>query len=328
MVKSKNSTTVVGKIVETNFKYDAEATNLFDPSIKGAYVRDDFKNPSFLRVAVERHDDKENPEKVTSTATVRVNMFNVFEEYNNKDGKRVKNTTFEELKKIANSENGGKGLPIQIRGTYAESKYATDDLKISRSNVFNGQYISLSNIDLDKSKADGELTGVIGAIKDEIVNDSETGRKLVDFYTVKSISNGTPKVDYLTLIVDESLADAFDGEFEAGDSASLSVEMKDVKHGKVENVESSKGFGSRKVETTSGYTATEFQIFNGFVLDEGDANYIDEDEFETLLKAHDIECSSLIQKKMAKKNGGATTTTATEPTFANPFEEADEVLPF
>jgi hypothetical protein len=328
MVKSKNNAVVVGEIVETNFKFDPDATNLFDNTIKGAYVRDDFKNPAFLRVKVERHDDANDPTKVTSTANVRVNMYNVFKEFNKKDGSRGVNSTFNELKKISEAPNGGVGLPIKIKGTYGESKYATDDGQIKRGNVFTGQYIELSNVDLSASKADAELTGIIGGIRDEVVSDNETGRKLVDFYTVRAVKDGVPKVDYMNLVVDKSLADAFESEFEHGDSATLSVEIKDVQHGSVKK--ESKGFGSRSAETTSGYLASEFQIFNGSVLDDSDAGYIDEDEFQTILKAHDLENQSLIQKKMAK--GGKVNTVdgvfTAEEKDVLPFGNTEEVNPF
>ena len=80
--KSLNRATIVGTIMETNFTYDPKAENLFDKSIKGAYTKEDFKNPMF-RVKVERHDNDDDPDEVTSTATVDVDLYSVFKQYSN-----------------------------------------------------------------------------------------------------------------------------------------------------------------------------------------------------------------------------------------------------
>lgn len=299
--KSKNSAVVIGTILETNIKYDPEQENFFDDSIVGAYVKKDFKNPAMLKVAVEREIDGK---KVN--ATVKVNMDNTFKVFKTKSGEVKKVSTFKEIEKILNSPNEGVGLPIRISGSFDENKYATDDYKISRSNVFKGQYIGLSNIDVADSKAEGELTGIIAGLGAETVGEEETGRLILNLYTIKYVSNGVPNVQLLNLIVPEQFADVFEREFSVGDAVCLDVEMKDVQHGKVEAKTESRGFSNREVKTTSGYTATEFHVFNGWVLDEGENGYIDEEELNTLKKSYQISCDTLIQKKKDKANGTKT----------------------
>jgi hypothetical protein len=301
MEKSKNSAVVIGTILETNIKYDPEQKNFFDESIKGAYVKKDFKNPAMLKVAVERELDGK---KVT--ATVKVNMDNIFKVYKTKSGETKEVSTFKEIEKILNSPNEGVGLPIRISGSFDENKYSTDDYKISRSNIFKGQYIGLSNIDVADSKAEGELTGIIAGLGAETVGEDETGRLILNLYTIKYVSNGVPNVQLLNLIVPEQFADIFEREFSVGDAVCLDVEMKDVQHGNVETKTESRGFSDREVKTTSGYTATEFHVFNGWVLNEGESGYIDEEELATLKKAYQITCDSLIQKKKDKTNGAKT----------------------
>ena len=139
--KSLNRATIVGTIMETNFTYDPKAENLFDKSIKGAYTKEDFKNPMF-RVKVERHDNENDPDEVTSTATVDVDMYSVFKQYSNPTTKEKKdNPTFKAIKNLDNMENKGVGTRIRITGEFDENLYANDKGGVSRFNRVMGRYI-------------------------------------------------------------------------------------------------------------------------------------------------------------------------------------------
>lgn len=303
--KSLNRATIVGTIMETNFTYDPKAENLFDKSIKGAYTKEDFKNPMF-RVKVERHDNDDNPDEVTSTATVDVDMYSVFKQYSNPATKEKKdNPTFKAIKNLDNMENKGVGTRIRITGEFDENLYANDKGGVSRFNRVMGRYI-----ETDPSKVpshdcvDCDITGRIAKIADEIANEEETGRKLVDFYYI-TIQNDTPVANLLSLVVDTDLADDFENMYSVGDNVKLSLEIRDTQHGST--TESKPSFGHRKSDVASGYIAHEFFIFSGDEAydDEDWEYYVDDKTMKQAMKARKVIEDDKIQKRKDKndKNG-------------------------
>ena len=298
--KSLNRATIVGTIMETNFKYDPKAENLFDKSIKGAYTKEDFKNPMF-RVKVERHDNPNDPDEVTSTATVDVDMYSVFKQYSNPETKEKKdNSTFKAIKNLDNMENKGVGTRIRITGEFDENLYANDKGGVSRFNRVMGRYI-----ETDPSKVpshdcvDCDITGRIAKIADEIANEEETGRKLVDFYYI-TIQNDTPVANLLSLVVDTDLADDFENMYSVGDNVKLSLEIRDTQHGST--TESKPSFGHRKSDVASGYIAHEFFIFSGDEAydDEDWEYYVDDKTMKQAMKARKVIEDDKIQKRKEK----------------------------
>lgn len=308
MNKSKNNVTVVGTIEEVNIEYSKDVAGYFTPNYKGGYTRKDTSNP-MLRIRVERKDDPNDASKVTSTATVDVNMFDVPEKIQNKDKKIVENSNFKVLKKIVDMGSDAIGKPIRINGSYAEAQYVSKDGELKRLQQFQGKYMSLDqNIQYNtdgsvKQYADGTLTGVIKDVRDELRGDEETGRKIVEFYYIDKHSDNF-RANRLDLILDEDLADEF--ELEAGDNAQLNVEIRDVTHGATQKQTSSK---RRRSDAVSGYVAHEFHIFDWVddPIEDDDDHYIDEDEFKAALKIRDVEGKAKIQKK--KKDSGSGTAT-------------------
>lgn len=303
--KSLNRATIVGTIMETNFTYDPKAENLFDKSIKGAYTKEDFKNPMF-RVKVERHDNDDDPDEVTSTATVDVDMYSVFKQYSNPTTKEKKdNPTFKAIKNLDNMENKGVGTRIRITGEFDENLYANDKGGVSHFNRVMGRYI-----ETDPSKVpshdcvDCDITGRIAKIANEIANEEETGRKLVDFYYI-TIQNDTPVANLLSLVVDTDLADDFENMYSVGDNVKLSLEIRDTQHGST--TESKPSFGHRKSDVASGYIAHEFFIFSGDEAydDEDWEYYVDDKTMKQAMKARKVIEDDKIQKRKEKndKNG-------------------------
>ena len=91
-VKSRNQMVVVGTIIETNVKYSPDEKSIFDDKIKGAFVKDDFKNPMF------RIEVAENEEKMISHAIVDVDMYSIFKQRTKKDSDElIDNETFKAL---------------------------------------------------------------------------------------------------------------------------------------------------------------------------------------------------------------------------------------
>ena len=304
--KSLNRATIVGTIMETNFTYDPKAENLFDKSIKGAYTKEDFKNPMF-RVKVERHDNANDPDEVTSTATVDVDMYSVFKQYSNPATKEKKdNPTFKAIKNLDNMENKGVGTRIRITGEFDENLYANDKGGVSRFNRVMGRYIETDPSKVSKHDCvDCDITGRIAKIADEIANEEETGRKLVDFYYI-TIQNDTPVANLLSLVVDTDLADDFENMYSVGDNVKLSLEIRDTQHGST--TESKPSFGHRKSDVASGYIAHEFFIFSGDEAydDEDWEYYVDDKTMKQAMKARKVIEDDKIQKRKEKndKNGG------------------------
>lgn len=300
--KSMNKAVIVGTIMETNFVYDPKAENLFDKTIKGAYTKDDFKNPMF-RIKVERHDNDKDPDEVTSSATVDVDMYSVFKQYSDPKTKEKKdNSTFKAIKKLDEMENKGVGTRIRITGEFDENLYANDKGGISRFNRVMGRYIETDPTKVPKHDCvDCDITGRIATITDEIANEEETGRKLVDFYYI-TIQNDTPVANLLSLIVDKDLADDFDNMYSVGDNVQLSLEIRDTQHGNAN--ESRPAFGHRKSDVTSGYIAHEFIIFGGEEAfdDEDWEYYIDDKTMKQAMKARKIIEEDKIQKRKEKGN--------------------------
>lgn len=300
--KSMNKATIVGTIMETNFVYDPKAENLFDKSIKGAYSKEDFKNPMF-RIKVERHDNEKDPNEVTSSATVDVDMYSVFKQYSDPKTKEKKeNSTFKAIKKLDDMENKGVGTRIRITGEFDENLYANDKGGISRFNRVMGRYIETDPTKISKHDCvDCDITGRIATITDEIANEEETGRKLVDFYYI-TIQNSTPTANLLSLIVDNDLADDFENMYSVGDNVQLSLEVRDTQHGTAN--ESRPAFGHRKSDVTSGYIAHEFFIFGGeeAIDDEDWEYYIDDKTMKQAMKARKIIEEDKIQKRKDKNS--------------------------
>lgn len=302
--KSLNRATIVGTIMETNFIYDPKAENLFDKSIKGAYAKEDFKNPMF-RVKVERHDNKNDPDEVTSTATVDVDMYSVFKQYSDPATKEKKdNPTFKAIKNLDNMENKGVGTRIRITGEFDENLYANDKGGVSRFNRVMGRYIETDPSKVSKHDCvDCDITGRIAKITDEIANEEETGRKLVDFYYI-TIQNDTPVANLLSLVVDTDLADDFENMYSVGDNVKLSLEIRDTQHGST--TESKPSFGHRKSDVASGYIAHEFFIFSGDEVydDEDWEYYVDDKTMKQAMKARKVIEDDKIQKRKEKNENG------------------------
>ena len=140
-------------------------------------------------------------------------------------------------------------------------------------------------------------------IADEIANEEETGRKLVDFYYI-TIQNDTPVANLLSLVVDTDLADDFENMYSVGDNVKLSLEIRDTQHGST--TESKPSFGHRKSDVASGYIAHEFFIFSGDEAydDEDWEYYVDDKTMKQAMKARKVIEDDKIQKRK-EKNGNS-----------------------
>ena len=310
MEKSKNYATVVGKLIDKNIKYDDTATSLFNKEIRGAYVKDNFKEP-FIKLLVERHDDTANPDKVTSKAVVDVEIYPIYKTKQDfKTNKIIPNEVFSVIEKLDALPVGEEsGALVQVSGSFEENLYGKDNKQIGRFNIFRGRYFETDPSKMKKGGKkqfiDGTVTGVIGKMMPEMETkdgiSEETGRLLVDYYYFTTPSK-VATANLLNLIVDKDLADDFTEVFKEGDNVKLGIEIRDVVIGG-DTSSQKHAFGNRNSDVVSGYVKHEYHIFNGDLLGEADEDYVSEDDFKASMKARDIVIQDKIQKHEEKSTG-------------------------
>lgn len=264
-IKRTNTVQIVGTLVETgNLAFDEEATNQKNPKIVGAITRVDFKKPAFV---IESNGQK-----------IGVSPMTTYKSKVDKDGKIVDNPQFKALEKIMEYEVGTR---VMVKGSIAVGNpYMGKNGVVEPVSV---QMFSMSSTSVpDEDFAEGKVSGYVKNIKNETrgEDEEETGRLLVDFWMYDDYNDA---VLPFPLIVDEDIADDFENAFDNGDSVFFDF---DIVSRKVGGKSESKGFGSRKSKIVSGFSVTEYSIFNGETVDDESEYYIDEDVFKTLFKAH------------------------------------------
>ena len=252
--KSANSVTVQGRIIETNMKFDKDVTDNFDDNNKGGIVKKEFKNP-LMTIAVKRTDG--------TVATVSVEAFSIMQNRKDKDGKYVENSTFTAMKSIMDLGTDAKDVPIRITGTYGENVYLNkDDVLVSIPQI-NMSYVETNEAKMKHNAdgtlmefADGQISGVIKSISDELIGGEETGNKLLSVWFVSGVQS--KRLNLLDrIVIDAGLFEEF--EFDEGDSVKLDIEVKDVQRGDVQEETTSR---RRKADNVGGYVAHEFHVFN------------------------------------------------------------------
>jgi hypothetical protein len=278
VIKTTNKVQVVGTLVETgNLAFDKDAKNE-KTKAEGAISRVDFKKPSFV---IDVNGQK-----------IGVNTLPTYTKKLDKDGKTlIENPQFKALEKIMTYEVGTRVKvdgSISVGNPYMGKNGIVEPVSI---NMFS---MSASGVPTDDF-AEGKISGIIKSIKAETVgeDDDETGRLVVDFWIYDGYNKS---VSPFPLVVDKDDADGFEDAFDNGDSVLLDFDIA-VRH--VGGKSESKGFGSRKSKIVSGFSVTEYVVFNGEAYDDESEYYIDEDDFKTLLKAHKQKCE---EAKNAKTN--------------------------
>lgn len=298
--KSANSVTVQGRIIETNMKFDKDVTDNFDDNNKGGIVKKEFKNP-LMTIAVKRTDG--------TVATVSVEAFSIMQNRKDKDGKYVENSTFTAMKSIMDLGTDAKDMPIRITGTYGENMYLNkDDVLVSIPQI-NMSYVETNEAKMKHNTdgtlmefADGQISGVIKSISDELIGGEETGNKLLSVWFVSGVQS--KRLNLLDrIVIDSDLFEEF--EFDEGDSVKLDIEVKDVQRGTVQEETTSR---RRKADNVGGYVAHEFHVFNwddNFDEDSTDRRgnkiYISEDDVKELQHERDIRIEAK-KKKSEEKN--------------------------
>lgn len=283
-VKRTNRVQIVGTIAETgNLKVDREMVNKSNSKLVGCITRDDFSKPAFV---IDVNGQK-----------IGINTMPTYKDKVDKEsGKIVENDRYKALLKVMDYEVGTRvkvDAQIQIGSPYlSKSGNVVESVSVTAFTIS-------SNGVPEEDMAEGKISGIIKAIKEEEVNDSETGRLLIDFW----IMNYDGTVSPFPLVVDGDIADGFSNTYDAGDSVILDFDIvtRQVGGKKAEGA----GFGRKESKIVGGFSVTEYSVFNGeSPFDDESEYYIDEDDFKKLLKEHSQKCEA------AKESGNNNSTSS------------------
>ena len=214
----------------------------------------DFKNPSLTVECVV--GDK--------TVIVGGSFFQTHELKLDDKGKVVDNPRFKALNTIIEDyvpriKDSANPTRVKLDGSLTVNEYANDQGEFKsfpQINIFQCSSTGVPEEDI----AEGEISGIIRAIKDEVKGEEaeETGRLEVEFYTFDNRGETYP----IKLIVEEDLKDDFKDLYENGTSCKLYYEQTTKQVGG-QVATTGGGFGRREKKTTSGFTVTEFSVFKG-----------------------------------------------------------------
>lgn len=210
-------------------------------------------------------------------------------------------------------------------------KMGISDFVTKENTVSTGVQFSLNSanrVSTDtESLFDIDMDAFIRGIHPEIINEEETGRILVDVVGVNFAEEAEP----YQLIVEEDMADAFDGFWEIGQTVRITVTPKMVHKGEVKKQQV--GFG-RAANTRSGYDKLELIIVGGSPAyekpddEETPTKVLQASYVKELWGARQLKLENLPKekakreaeknKKDAKANVGKKKTTVEEPYVDDP----------
>lgn len=280
--RSINKFQIVGTIDEINLKVDNNVVNKKNSQIKGAIIKCDFKNPS---VTIN-----------VNGQIIGVNFYPTYKQVE-KDGKIIDNPRYKALETIMNYE---KGIRVLANCSLSENSYVDDKSNEPEFKSFpqlSAFQITSSNVS-DDDTADGRISGVVKSIKDEVRNEEETGRIIVEFYYMITDGSGDIIATPINLIVESDLADDFKDMYPIGSNCILDVEIINRQVGgnkkKVEG-----HFGRRESKVVDGFTVEEFSCFGGDpTLEEENEYFVSVDDMKELLKERKV----MIEAKISERN--------------------------
>lgn len=306
--QSINNVTIVGTLEEINLKVEDEVidknTNKVDE--RGSRIsKVEFKNPAFT---IKVND-----------SIVGVDIIPTYQ-YTKKDGKLVENPKFKALQTIMDYE---KGTRVKVDGQFNDAGYVKQDGEWYASTKVN--MFSMTSTAPDNDMAEARVSGIIKSIKEEMKGDEETGRLLVELYTI----DYTGAIFPIPIVVEEELHFTYeDGEegvitandftdfYDKADSVIFNLELVSRTVGGGGNDKPKAAIG-RASKIKRGYTVEEFRFVGGDEpIEEPDEDepakndkyYISTSKFKKMLADRDVMIEG---KKDAKKNETGKTASAT-----------------
>lgn len=252
--QSINSVQLVGTIEEINLMVENTVTKK-DGTVdkRGARVTNkEFSNPSLT---------------ISCNGQIYgVYLIPQYEKKEDENGKLVENPRFKAAKTIMDYE---KGTRVKVEGSLSENGYVGQDGEWKSTTRIQAFSVSSTNVS-DEDSTDARISGIIKSIKEEMRNDEETGRLLVELYSFDYTGATFPT----NLVVEKDLAyidedgeeqhitaEDFTEAYSKGDSVILNVEFNTVTVGGG-NSEQKTAFG-RKSKIVHGFTRTEIRVVGG-----------------------------------------------------------------
>lgn len=310
--RSINKFQIVGTIDEINLKVDNNVVNKRNSQIKGAIIKCDFKNPS---VTIN-----------VNGQIIGVNFYPTYKQVE-KDGKIIDNPRYKALETIMNYE---KGTRVLANCSLSENSYVDDKGNEPEFKSFpqlSAFQITSSNVS-DDDTADGRISGVVKSIKDEVRNEEETGRIIVEFYYMITDSSGDIIATPINLIVESDLADDFKDMYPIGSNCILDVEIINRQVGgnkkKVEG-----HFGRRESKVVDGFTVEEFSCFGGDpTLEEENEYFVSVDDMKELLKERKVMIEAKISEKKSENKKPTSSGLGTRKSTVDTSTNIDNENPF
>jgi hypothetical protein len=283
--RSINNVQIVGTFKEHNLKYDANAVHKQNPKLKGAIIKNDFKNPS---ITID-----------VNGVEIGIDLFPTYKQ-REKDGSIIDNSNFKPLMDIIEGKLVSGQTRVIVNGNLAENGYVNDQNEFKSYIRINAFGVSTSNVP-DEDSSDSRLSGIIRNIKKETVKRGEeepveTGRLAVEFYFVANdATNGLSAIP-VNLIVPKELADDFEDIYSNGDNVIFDYEITQRTVGGAKK--SAHKFGKRDSKMVNGYTVQEYTIFGGSEpLEDDNDNFIETAEIKKLLDDRRIMIDARINDK-------------------------------
>lgn len=234
----KNEVNVIGRVKEVNL--EEGTTRDGKENIKGNVI-----------VLVE-----ENVNGEVRSHDIRVRVYsNKFKRDGNINGLfSGYETVMNEYKSIADTGNKHEADLVHVQGSLELNEYISQDGTKRSSNQVNAKFFNrITTEDVKKRKgpkAVATIAGVVESIKDDLDSDGlPSGKKILKGFNVDFFGelreNSKPIIPF-EAVVEENLADAFDGLYDVGDTGKFSMKIENyAKDASEEDVEEQvSGFGS------------------------------------------------------------------------------------
>lgn len=321
IIKSNNFIQISGLLLEKNLvlKEDVqhELTDYSSGTGKKVMVKCDviekveFMNPSLLIECSPKDEDK----KTIGTYQIGVDYkgvgFGLASKAFDKDGNLIDNKNFKGARTVLNNYICKKDATEEEEATkvfvksgfLSKNEYSKDGEYKTYTPKIEAYNVTSSGV-LENDICEGTVTGYIRAIKDEIINEKETGRLKVDFYLFEYDGSAFP----VEFVVEEDLADDFKDLYKSNDNCELFFDVTTKQVGGKKK-KSSGGFGRRESKTVGGYLVNELSIFKGELpFEEENEKFVSKAEMKKVLEKRAVMIEQKNKKSKDKSknksNGG------------------------
>lgn len=348
--KSQNYLQLSGVLLETNLKLEegvkGQAWSNKDGKMKDltcdVIKKKDFKNPSLLLECSPKDEDG----NIIGTYQIGVDFNGIgfgigAKQFDRETDKIVDNDNFKGVMTVLNTYvtrkdaiDGEEPTRVFVKGGFlSPNEYANKEGEFKSYLPTITTYNVTSSGVPENDICEGNISGIIRAIKEEMFNDEETGRLKVEFYMFDNKGETYP----VELTVEKDLADDFKDLYETGTSCKIYYDILTRQIG-AKTVESSNGgFGRREKHTVSGYTVNEYSVFRGEEpFEEENEYFIDKADMKKAMQSREITIEQKIKDakdkadkpKTTKSGGLGNKASKLSETKVEEDTDTDDLMPF